>query len=84
MWTQRRRLGGAAAVGAAAAILAVCTAGGPLYISSAASESVQRQLDDGRASGVARYALCAPHEIRQFDFEVVLLAVYNLLLLRGA
>jgi hypothetical protein len=47
MWTQRRRLGGAAAVGAAAAILAVCAAGGPLYISSAASESVQRQLDDG-------------------------------------
>ena len=32
---------------AAAAILAVCAAGGPLYVSSAASQAVQIQLDDG-------------------------------------
>jgi len=43
----RANIGGRVAVGAAAAILAVCAAGGPLYVSSAASQAVQIQLDDG-------------------------------------
>ena len=43
----RGNIGGRVAVGAAAAILAVCAAGGPLYVSSAASQAVQIQLDDG-------------------------------------
>ena len=40
-------MGGRVAVAAAAAILAICAAGGPLYVSAAASRSVQIQLDDG-------------------------------------
>jgi hypothetical protein len=44
---RRAGLGGRAAVAAAAALLAVCAAGGPLYVSAAASQAVQVQLDDG-------------------------------------
>ena len=41
---RRAGLGGRAATAAAAGLLAVCLAGGPLYVSAAASESVQIDL----------------------------------------
>ncbi len=46
-------LGGRVAVAASCALLGVCLAGGPLYVSSAASESVQLQLADTCLSDVA-------------------------------
>jgi hypothetical protein len=46
-------VGGRVAVAASCALLGVCLAGGPLYVSAAASEAVQLQLDDTCLSDVA-------------------------------